>query len=569
MMRRAFGVKLDEKFRPVDDSRVRPNPKQWAEIQREGKRANAPWLKTAKPTDELGEPLLARGADPLAETLLSSFIQQPLNRQSVATRRMNALNAAAGAVLMQTATGLRDTAFGLSELQAYVPDKSVIGAVIDSLTQYRAMADSARASGSVPNDVYRNQVAGTIGQALYTATRLARDITGRQFLDTYPRIVAHSVVKQAVLDDIKLTGKSKLFEEFGDLTKTTPNEMAESTAAAVVNRIAPQYDARALPRQWIPQTAGLIGQLTRLSTWGVARFNTWYEDSYRPALKEKSPGRLMRSLLLGLIGAAAVNALTDELMKKKPARLTWQEWLGLSGERQQQEFAPLVFSLLQGQGTLGVLGDLMQWPVTLGNRLVTGGGPAARLPDIGQASVPLLITGQDVYRTIADFGQYMVSKGWHVDARDLTDLAWELGKSAQNVRALEGWLDRGDVADVRREVQLYQQLEDRSATTGRRLVQPLFATSGYRPGSKFSLNKAFNTRTGEDLKSLVPGLVEAAKRGNVPKVINRDLTPAFWKELAQRRGQDVAQDIRNKVRVQQKEEGYRERLRQKLSSLAE
>jgi len=569
LMRRAFGIKTDHEFvdHSAEDMDVEPDEGQWNEIIREGERVNAPWLESMEPGMPLGMPLLVRSEHGVAEAFLASLTETPTHRMTAAMKQFNSVGQIASSMLMQLGTGIRDTFMGVSELAAYVPSTSLIRQFADVVTDYSKYRDEARESGALKNDVYRHQAANIVSKAAYETSRTLRSVTARNFLDEFPRVFINHAVRETVLQDLRTAGRSPLAEEFGAMD-ADPETTATSTAAAIVNRIAPNYDARSLPKDWIPQTRSLIGYLTQLSTWGVARYNTWYEDHYLPATKSKNPNRLIRSLLFGTIGGAAANALIDELFKKKPAKLTWQEWLGLSTDQQIKEAAPLFFGIAQTQGLFGVAGDMALPLAQFGNRLATGAGPSINVPDLGDATVPALMIGQDFLMTTADFIAYAASKKWNVDFTDFADLANEYAKSMQTWRDIQGWWSTNE-KDVAREKNLYERMNKKSATTGEPIQSPLFAMPQMRLGSKFSLSKEFNTRRGDELTSLIPGLAAAAEEGYVPNLQNRRMRTDFWKDVVNRRGMDTAKGMAKKLADQQEEEPRRRSIRARLRSIAE
>ena len=568
LMRRAFGVKNDHHFEDhsAEDESAWPDETQWQGIRREADRVRAPWLERLSPDMPLGMPLLVRGEHGVAESLLASYAEQPANRLSANMKFWNGLEQIGSALLMQTGAGVRDTTMGVAELAAYVPDAKLAKQFAEVMGDYAAKRDAARGAGAVRADVYRHQTANIVSKAAYETARFLRDITGRNILDEFPRVFAYHAVREQVMTDLRESGHSPLAEEFGDVQAKSADEIADSTAAAVVNRIAPNYDARSLPKDWIPQTRTRLGMLTQLSTWGIARFNTWYEDHYMPALKDKNPNRLFRSLLFGTIGGAAASALLEELFKRKPSKLTWQEWMGLSTEDQQREAAPLLFSIIQTQGLLGVAGDIGLPLVQLSNRAMTGGGPPVSVPDIGEASIPSLIIAGDMLNTTADFYNYIAQKHGNIDWKDVVDLANEYAKVSQTWRDMQGWM--GDEEKlVGRERRMYERLRGVSAVTGEKVQQPPVTMYSPRLGSKFSLSKEFNTRTGDAFQSLLPGLVDAARGGYVPNVMNRNMRPEFWQDVINRRGEGTARSLYQLQQAQKPEEDNRRNVRAVLRSL--
>lgn len=567
LMRRALGVKLDHHFEDhsAEDRLVQPTELQWRKMLRQGKRVNAKWMANLKPGQNLGLPLLVR--DPIGDVFLASFNETPANRIAPLDRGFNDFSQLAGSLLMETTTGIRDATFGNTELAAYVPSKTLVkrwGEVVSDYAKYR---DKARKAGAVRADVYRHQAADVMSKAAYKTAKTIRDATGRQLLDEYPRVFAYHAVYEQVMSDLKNSGNSPLVDEFGEIGDNLSfEEQAEATAAAVVNRIAPNYDVRSLPKAWVPQTRGLVGMLTQLSTFGIARYNTWYEDHYQPAVRDGKPGRLMRSALFGVVGAAAAGALIDELFKKKPAKMSWQEWMGLSTEEQQKEFAPLLFGLIQSQGMLGIMGDLTLPLAQFGNRLATGGGPPVSFPDLGEASVPGLIIMDQVLMTAADFVQYASSKGWKIDKYDLADLGNEFMKTAQVWRDMQGWFSDSE-RDVSRERRTYERLSGKSAITEGPIERPLMSQIVPRLGTRFSVSREFNTRQGPALQSLMPVMEERAMQGKEVRIASRDFTDEFWQDVARRRGLNTAKAMYEKVQKQREYEPIRRDLAGRLNSV--
>lgn len=568
LMRRALGVKLDHHFedQSAADREIKPDETQWRKILRQGNRVNAKWMKTLKPGQSLGLPLLIRN-EAVGDVFLASFNETPANRLSDFGRGFNDFSQLAGSLLMETTTGIRDATFGNTELAAYVPSSSLVkrwGEVVSDYGKYR---DKARKAGAVRNDVYKHQAADVMSRAAYKTAKFLRDVTGRQLLDEYPRVFAYHAVYEQVMSDLSTAGRSPLVEEFGEIGNNLSfEEQAEATATAVVNRIAPNYDVRSLPKEWVPQTRGVVGMLTQLSTFGIARYNTWYEDHYLPAVRDKKPGRLLRSLLFGVVGAGAAGALIDELFKKKPAKMSWQEWMGLSTEEQQKEFAPLLFGLIQSQGMLGIMGDLALPLTQFGNRLATGGGPPVSFPDLGEAAIPGVIIMDQVLMTAADFVQYASNKGWKIDKYDLADLGNEFMKIAQVWRDMQGWFSDSE-RDVSRERRTYERLSGKSAVTGEPVERPMMSQIVPRLGTRFSVSREFNTRQGEALRSLMPAMEERAMQGKEVRIASRDFKDEFWQDVARRRGLDVAKAMYAKVQKQREYEPIRRDLARRLNSV--
>lgn len=568
LMRRALGVKLDHHFEDhsAEDRLVQPTELQWRKMLRQGRRVNAKWMANLKPGQNLGLPLLVRN-ESVGDVFLASFNETPANRIAPLDRGFNDFSQLAGSLLMETTTGIRDATFGNTELAAYVPSSALVkrwGEVVSDYAKYR---DKARKAGAVRADVYRHQAADVMSKAAYKTAKTIRDVTGRQLLDEYPRVFAYHAVYEQVMSDLKNSGNSPLVDEFGEIGDNLSfEEQAEATAAAVVNRIAPNYDVRSLPKAWVPQTRGLVGMLTQLSTFGVARYNTWYEDHYQPAIRDGKPGRLMRSALFGVVGAAAAGALIDELFKKKPAKMSWQEWMGLSTEEQQKEFAPLLFGLIQSQGMLGIMGDLTLPLVQFGNRLATGGGPPVSFPDLGEAAIPGVIIMDQVLMTAADFVQYASSKGWKIDKYDFADLGNEFMKTAQVWRDMQGWFSDSE-RDVSRERRTYERLSGKSAVTEEPIERPLMSQIVPRLGTRFSVSREFNTRQGPALQSLMPVIEERAMQGKEVRIASRDFTDEFWQDVARRRGLNTAKAMYEKVQKQREYEPIRRDLAGRLNSV--
>lgn len=564
LMRAAFGIKRDHQGRYTYDAdkKVRPTKDQWKGIFREVDRYGAKWGDTATPDMELGNPLL-NDRDGNARMFLASYSQRMPESVGAGGRAINNANQLAGAMMLQTASGVRDLSQAMASTAEYAlageGKEAAIKALAKTIAHPFEGIEAAKRAGAMQEDVFSHQGEEVISRAVYKAIRGLRGVTGRKFADELGKAVAYNVAHDTVMHQLETHGRSPLAEEFGPVKAKSKEELAAATATAIVERTSPSYDARNLPPYMMPQSNSFLSHLFRLSTWGVARYNNWIVDSYMPMVRSGSFERFIKSVGFGVLGAAATQSLLTYIKDRKPADLTWQEWMGLSTEEQQKEFAPMLFALIQAQGTMGIAGDLASPLVD------TLSGKTARIGDLSP-QMPVVIMGKDALHTAVDFYTYAGQRNWNIDKYDLIDLTHELAQSMQLYRDLQKrvGVDTAD-KEAAREQHVYEQMTGRSPTTGAQLpVQPFRAPDF---GTKFSLSKSFNTRTGDALRSLMPDLVAAAKKGQTVAVKQDERTRDYYKNLIERLGYDEAKAMYERDRAEVAEDSPRKQIASRLRSL--
>lgn len=559
LMRLAFGIARDHQGVDVRkaDRAIRPTKSQWGDIFREADRFGAAWAKDAKPDMELGNPLLDDN-DGNARALLSSYSQRPTYKMTGFERGINHINQVAGSMMMQTLSGVRDISSALASTAEYMtgPGKAAaVKALAQAIVDPRGAIEKAQAGGAMQHDVFAHQGEEVVSRAVYKAVRSIRGLTGRNFLDELGKAITYNVAHDTVEWQLRNLGESPLAKEFGPTGQMSIRERAKATAAALVQKASPSYDVRNLPAAFVPQTQNFLGHLFRLSTWGVARFNNWIVDSYLPMVRHGSFERFIASIGFGILGAAATQSLTELIRQRKPADLTWQEWMGLSSEDQQKEFAPMLFAMMQAQGTMGIASDLAA-PVSKALS-----GKTTQLNDLSP-QMPAVIMGKDIAHTLADFWLYAAQRE-HLDKYDMIDLAHELAKSMQLYRDLQKPLgvDTSE-QEANREKAIYEGMTRRSAVTDKPL-QPKAFTLGPVAGGKFSLSKAFNTRTpGAGLEELVPDLVRAAQEGRTVNVKPNTRTLSYYQNIATREGERAGEE----ALLRDQQETNEDRLRKQIAS---
>lgn len=564
LMRRAFGIKRDQAGNDtsLSDKSARPTQDQWTAAFREADRVGARWAQEATPDMDLGSPLLDDN-NGNARSLLATYSQRPMYAMTGIERTANAANQVAGAMMLQTLSGVRDVSQALASTAEYMtgPGKlAAVKALARSIVDPMGAIHRAEAAGAMQKDVFAHQGEEVLSRAVYKAVRGVRGMTGRNFLDQLGKAVTYSVAHDTVEWQLTHLGESPLAREFGPVGVTDRVALAEGAAAALVQRSSPSYDARNLPAWASPQTRSFLGHLFSLSTWGIARFNNWMVDSYLPMVRNGSFERFIASLGFGILGAAATQSLTSFIRQKKPADLSWQEWMGLSTEDQQKEFAPMLFALMQAQGTIGIAGDLAA-PI-----VKAATGKTARLADI-EPQMPAVIMGKDIIHTLADFATYAGQRE-HLDKYDVMDLIHELAKSVQLYRDLQKPLGIDTSSEENaRERRIYEDIEKKSAVTGNAIAPPLFQF-GPIEGGKFSLSKAFNQRgVGSGLEGLMPDLIRAAQQGRSVNVKGDKRTDDYYQNMARRVGLDDAKRTYERDVAETDEDQLRKQLASRLRSM--
>lgn len=574
LMRRAFGVTNDPMGRRTveQDMLYKPTKAEWDAIIDYGARIGAPWLKSLTPKTEFGSPI--SGNDPFAVSLLASYKRQGMGRSTTMSRAAEAANQIAGSVMMMHKSKVRNILQAGSTIFEHVtgPEfEPALRGLVDSIASPAEAVRKATTAGVLEPDIMRQEVTESVAGGLYKTARAWREFFGLNAMDKYAKALAYNVAESAVRAQVKRLGKeSPLVKEFGpaDTTKIkTVDQLIKDTAATISNHIDPAFDARSLPEFMIPQNRAFVGNLFRLMTWSVGRYNHWYNDVYRPAVKHGEWGKLGRSVLVAAVGAAGTQELLSFLTNKMPRDLSLAEWSKLE-EGKAEEFAPMLFSYLQAQGAMGILGDIAY----AGSRLATG---KSVTQDYSRPMVPLLLVGRDVFGTLLDFDSYArKEKGGYrnLDLTDLMNLGVELGKTAQTARDIvdrgDSWLPERtakevDAAKLRREQRVYEDTTGKSSVTGQ-IKDPLGinqqGAAAFSP-NPFSLNKEFQYRTGDSFDSLIPALEAAAERGWSPKTQKGILDRGFYENIEMRRGGTVAERL-----MEQGQDTERERLQKKALS---
>lgn len=552
LMRRALGITHDAMGKKTieADAKARPSPAEWEAIIDTGAKMDAPWLDTLDPDMPLD--MIVRGDSAFGQSLYHNYTQRPLQRGALGKLGETA-NQASAAMMMQHFSKARNILQSASTVLDYALDAETAGPVfsslIDSIVAPAQAIRSAEAAGSQGMDIMRQETANAMADGVYKTLRGFRKYSGLQAMDAYAKALAYNIAEAAVRAQHSALGtESPLIREFGPVDKTDEEAVIRQTAAAIANRTDPSFDVRSIPSTMIPQNRSFMGNMLRLMTWSVGRFNNWYQDVWRPAVRGERYDRLLKSLIIGTIGAVATQELFALLQDKMPRDLSVREWSKLPEDKQYSEVAPMVFGYLQAQGAMGILGDLAY----AGSRVAAGRSPTQ---DYTRPMIPAFLVMRDTADTIWDFLTYARDeRGWDVDGVDIMKLGVELAKSMQTFRAVvnrgDSWLPerlQAEAADAkdRREMRVFEELEKRSARTGEPLSPSTLRGKAAAAFTRdpFSLGKELKFRQGEDLEAILPSLVEAAKGGQEFRLPKEVRTRSYYEDIARRRGATLAEQV--------------------------
>jgi len=552
LMRRALGITHDAMGKKTieADAKARPSPAEWEAIIDTGAKMDAPWLDTLDPDMPLD--MIVRGDSAFGQSLYHNYTQRPLQK-GVLGKLGETANQASAAMMMQHFSKARNILQSASTVLDYALDADTAGPVfsslIDSIVAPAQAIRSAEAAGSQGMDIMRQETANAMADGVYKTLRGFRKYTGLQAMDAYAKALAYNIAEAAVRAQHSALGtESPLIREFGPVDKTDEEAVIRQTAAAIANRTDPSFDVRSLPSTMIPQNRSFMGNMLRLMTWSVGRFNNWYQDVWRPAVRGERYDRLLKSLIIGTIGAVATQELFALLQDKMPRDLSVREWSKLPEDKQYSEVAPMVFGYLQAQGAMGILGDLAY----AGSRVAAGRSPTQ---DYTRPMVPAFLVMRDTADTVWDFLTYARDeRGWDVDGVDIMKLGVEMAKSMQTFRAVvnrgDAWLPerlQAEAADAkdRREMRVFEELEKRSARTGEPLSPSTLRGKAAAAFTRdpFSLGKELKFRQGEDLEALLPSLVEAAKGGQEFRLPKEVRTRSYYEDIARRRSTTLAEQV--------------------------
>jgi len=532
VMRKAFGITEDPSGKDTsatDPKTFRAVPKAFAEALREGKRSEGKW--TERPADWIDQPIeTVFGKDDLG-SILASYQGMP----SAAAEHSNSVNDTAsglmqiaGSLIMQTPAAIRDVGQALGDVWTYIPAKdwAVAGReMMDVILSPRLALARARSAGAVQVDQYAHEAAGMVSGWAYKAAKGIRGLTLKNAADAYAKTFVYNAVNGVVKHYAQLGQVHELAAEFGpsDTTGMTPDQIAEATAAAVVDRVQPSYDARNMGFKMLPQNRHFLGTAFALSRFPIAKYGKWYEDVWVPA-KHGKPQRLIKSLLIGSVAAAATQEFISWLTKREPQDLTIREWLSLDEDKKAETLAPMAFGYLQAQGTMGILGNLAYNAA----KVYEGKGSVESLIKF---SYPPAIVLQDWLEKVGSFGRAVA--GGYVGFEDVADLGLELMKSAQNVKVFEAWM--GSKPDYR-DRRIHEELYGLSARSGNLKAED----SGPKSYTQdpFSLAKRIKAAgdDADELRKVMPAVIERALDGSPVRMQSEVMSPLYYVELAQRRG---------------------------------
>lgn len=560
LMRRAFGITADSQGNDTTalDSKHRMTNADWQDAFRAGQQVDAPWTWDATPAmyDTAAKEGRALSAnDTVAQDILASYTGRS---REAGGRLFNSIQRLTSPIVMGHASKLRDITQSLSTSAEYVPSVVQMAAdVAKASADLRGAAREARAAGFLERDPFAhegwNDVSTKYGPLNYMAAAVkkaaegARDYLGMKHMDIASKILAFEPARAAVERELAVLGKEKspLVKEFGpppsQLKAMSDKDIIQLTANKIADVVTPRYSAENVPHKFLPQNKDALGMMFRLMTWSIARYNNWYKHNWLAATKQQRPMRLVKSLFYGTLGGAATATLLEFLRDKKPAKLTMTEWLGLDDDTKWRELAPLVGGYIDAQGSLGVLG----WAANKG--IMAGYGRPAASADL-DPMLPALIAGRQLFETLASFAEHGMDKGWSkLDVHDLGRLSLELASIPQTGRDIVSRLgldDRKESRDVNREVKVFEQVTGRSAKTGAPMKPPGFFFDKYRR-NPFSLAKEVNeAKTLDDLLRLAPQLREERARGyELPAIQGDEKVPAFYQDVARRRGLGFARQV--------------------------
>lgn len=543
IMRKLFGIKEDAMGRPT----AATDPKSFAEVKdraafemarKFGRRVGATWEADMNRTKaEFTKPFETITGDDTIKTLSASYRQAPGSTGYKGDEVMNSLMQLAGNTLLQAKSAARDVGNAVFTVYEYVP-VSEYGTALKDLVKAIAAPKEAiarsRAAGAQQSDQYAHEAAGVIGGAIGKAARAMRAFSLRNPADAWSKALVYNTIHDIVLNAESTGQKHPLVDEFvlEGRGNSTPAQLAEKTAATIVNRAQPAYDVRSLGPAMIPQNRTILGTIFSLARWPVARFNTWYEDAWKPAL-EGHPQRLLKSLLVaGVAGSVITQELLTALTSREPQHLTLREWWNLpDNERDMKKFAESLFGYVQAQGTLGILGNILNE----GYRLLIG-KPTSLSGEI-KLQFPPAIVAEKVAQTTRSFAGAL--REGNVGLYDIADYGLELAKASQNVQVFEQWL--GSKPEYR-DRRIFEELTGQSALTGDFKKVDNEPAKGF--ADPFSLNNRLLRAAGrgpDEVKKLVPALAEQTKAGSPVKIKREVMSPFYYAELAQRRGPKEAQ----------------------------
>ena len=555
VLRRYFGIQQDTTGKFTGDSDPLTFKGMEGELElarREGKKVGADWDEGQDGGEIRIHPLSDKSAK---QSIIASYTGRPLGGSMGGDKALENANTLAGAMIMQTKTGIRDFAQSIGDAFVYTNLKDGAAAVrglIEAISNPAEGIREAKRAGAITDKPISVESAGVVSGAIYNAAHGLRSITGKNFLEEFGKSIAWHVFKEVALHQHK-KGSPDLIEEFGpNDSKMSPEEKAEAAANTLLQQIQPDMSFRNLPDVLIPQNRRFLGALTGLMRWSVAKYNTWHENVWTPFTQGR-PERLIKSVLLGSVFAGLTQEFLTWLSGTKPANVTFREWMNLPEGKKLEEFAPMFFAYHQAQGTFGILGD-----IALQGANVATGKPIAR-PELNP-QMPAAIVGVDLLNTLYSFSKYSQEVG--INPHDLGELGMEILRINQDIRMVDNMVNKDKRPDVRDE-KMFEDIYGVSAKSGQPKVP-----SAYREylRTPFSFGKELNRfETKEEFQRLVPGIKGRLEKGQqLPAIRHHVNDPSYYGYLQKMYGTDEA---KRRLQRDQEEEAKSEGRRIILNSL--
>lgn len=543
-------------------------PKPWAEAATQyatavaqGRRVEAPWVENI----DLNKTIEPLGDTDSVNLMIASYAQKPIGRFGIASETLNAGSQLTGSMLMQTVSGLRDLGTSATGVWSYIPMKDMgkaLDGFVDAIVHPVQTIKKAQMAGAAPADVFtlqtgtpfsgdtlaREDAYRVAAKVMYKAAQAVRTVTGRNFLDAWGRAIVYNTVAEVSKYNKKHGIPDTLMQEFVPrevLDTMTPQQQIDATAAAVVERIAPNYNAESLPAGMLPQNRNFWSAALSLLKFPVSRFNNWYEDEWRPALNGK-PQRLIKSLLVVGLSSQIIGELIAFLSDRRPQELTWAEYLRMpKGTYDEKDIAASFFYNLQMNGYYGMAGEAAN---LLARRYADR--PINVERGVSLAYPPYIVFGEAVPKVLSFMSA--VESGT-VGLDDIKQLGWELAALNQNYKVYEAW---ADAKPEYRDKMIFEQLYGLSPIT----AEPVNKRErmSYGTPDPFSLNNRLMRVDDEgDIERLMP-LVE--DRANPIQVRPQLMSDEYYQEVAMRRGEKEAQK-------QYEDDWKREKMREYVQDL--
>lgn len=289
--------------------------------------------------------------NPLSKAVFRDYVGMVMP-EAQAFERWNRL---ANALAIQTPSQVRDIvgSYPIFQEVLHPSENRLLVAGLKDLFSPETRKAAIRAGAVRPTRNVAQASALDVNDAVNQIADLVQKGTGTEALNAGQRTFNYAVGKRLAAKRLA-ENDTEFLEKWGPhrWDEWPEDKLTDYIANRINQNIVGSYDAQSLP-SWVTKGSGSgLKPWFSLSRWSIDRFNRWQKNVYEPA-KKGNIMPLLQSVAGAVLSAGAINWLHENLLKRKPKELTWEEYLKLGGK----DTAHTIFSKAALTGYGGILSD--------------------------------------------------------------------------------------------------------------------------------------------------------------------------------------------------------------------